>query len=174
MVTILAFIGLFLGIAGVSTANVTYAVVDGHLSYTYHPGTLVKASMGIFIAVFVITALITSWLFFTLQSRSRRFQKKLFLASALSAPFLVVRLVYSALGDYDFNDDRFALLNGNTTIYLCMDVLEEIAAMIITMALGLSAVLEQDFVRLTHPAQIQEVGGWRGGGETELNNDVAK
>ena len=86
----------------------------------------------------------------------------------------MVRLVYSALGDYDFNDDRFALLNGNTTIYLCMDVLEEIAAMIITMALGLSAVLEQDFVRLTHPAQIQEVGGWRGGGETELNNDVAK
>ena len=158
LVTILAFIGLFLGIAGVSTANVTYAVVDGHLSYTYHPGTLVKASMGIFIAVFVITALITSWLLFTLQSRSRRFQKKLFLASALSAPFLVVRLVYSALGDYDFNDDRFALLNGNTTIYLCMDVLEEIAAMVITMALGMSAVLEQDFVKLTLPTQIQERG----------------
>ena len=126
--------------------------------------------MGIFIAVFVITALITSWLFFTLHSRSRRFQKKLFLASALSAPFLVVRLVYSALGDYDFNDDRFALLNGNTTIYLCMDVLEEIAAMVITMTLGMSAVLEKDFVRLTIPTQIQEVGG----GETELNNDVTK
>jgi hypothetical protein len=104
--------------------------------------------MGIFIAVFVMTALITSWLFFTLHSRLRRFQKKLFLASALSAPFLMVRLVYSALGDYNSNDDRFALLNGNTTIYLCMDVLEEIAAMVIIMALGMSAVLEQDFFKV--------------------------
>lgn len=144
-------------------------MVDGHLTYTYHPGALVKVSMGIFIAVFVITALITSRLFFTLNSRLRRFQKKLFLASALSAPFLVVRMVYSALGDYDSNDNRFSLLNGNTTIYLCMDVLEEIAAMVITMALGISAVREQDFVKLTRPIQIEE-----GAGRTELSNDVAK
>jgi uncharacterized membrane protein YciS (DUF1049 family) len=158
LVTVLAFIGLILGIAGVSTANVTYTVVDGRLTYTYHLSALVQASMGIFIAVFVITALITAWLFFKLHSRLREFQKKLFLASALSVPFLVIRLVYSALGDYDSNDDRFALLNGNTTIYLCMDVLEEIAAMVITMALGMSAVLEQDFVKLTLPTQIQERG----------------
>lgn len=168
MVTVLAFIGLSLGIAGVSIANVTYAVVDGHLTYTYHPGALVQASMDIFIAVFVITALITGWLSFKLHSRLRRFQKKLFLASALSTPFLVTRLVYSALGDYDSNDDRFALLNGNTTIYLCMDVLEEIAAMVIIMALGMSAVLEQDFVKLTLPTQIQERG------VTELHNDAVK
>lgn len=138
-------------------------MVEGNLTYTYHPGAIVQSSMGIFIAVFLITALITVWLFFQLYSSLRRFQKKLFLATALSAPFLVVRLVYSALGDYDSNDERFALLNGNTTIYLCMDVLEEIATMVITMALGMSAVLEKDFVKLTPLSQVEQRS------QTELN-----
>jgi hypothetical protein len=165
LVTVLAFIGLILGISGVSIAKVTYFEVDGHLTYSYHPGGLVQGSLGIFIAVFVFTALITIWLFFKLNFTLRRFQQKLFLASLLSAPFVAVRLIYSALGDYDSSDNRFALLTGNTTIYLCMDVLEEIAAMVITMALGMSAVLGQDFVKLTHPTQIQEAG------QMELNND---
>ncbi|KNG87064.1 hypothetical protein ANOM_005686 [Aspergillus nomiae NRRL 13137] len=158
LVTVLAFVGLILGIAGVSTANVTYTKVDGHWTYTYHPGALVKASMGIFIAVFVITILMTGWLFFQLCFTLRRFQTKLFLATAFSTPFLVVRLVYSALGDYDSDDERFSLIKGNATIYLCMAVLEEIAAMAITMALSMSAVLEKDFVKLRRPEQEPEVG----------------
>ncbi|KAE8148363.1 hypothetical protein BDV25DRAFT_131309 [Aspergillus avenaceus] len=146
-VTILGFIGLILGIAGVSNADVTYTKVDGQWTYTYHPGKLVQASMAIFIAVFIITILLTSWLFFQLLFTLKRFQRKLFLATALSTPFLIVRLVYSALGDYDGDDTRFSLIKGNATIYLCMSVLEEIAAMAITMALGMSAVLERDFIK---------------------------
>lgn len=153
--TVLAFIGLFLGIAGVSTADVSYTEVDGNWTYTYNPGTLVRASMGIFIAVFIITILMTVWLFFQLSSTLRRFQQKLFLATALSTPFLVARLAYSALGDYNSNDQRFGLINGNATIYLCMAVLEEIVAMAITMVLGMSAVLERDFVRLTPRKQAK-------------------
>ena len=156
--TVLGFVGLILGIAGVSTANVTYTKVDGHWTYTYHPGALVMASMGIFIAVFVITILMTGWLFFQLCFALRRFQTKLFLATAFSTPFLVVRLVYSALGDYDSDDQRFSLIKGNATIYLCMTVLEEIAAMAITMALSMSAVLEKDFVRLRRPEQESGAG----------------
>lgn len=157
LVTILGFVGLILGIAGVSTANVTYAMVDGHLTYTYHPGALVKASMAIFIAVFVITILMTGWLFFQLlPNLMRRFQKKLFLATTLSVPFLAARLVYSALGDYDSSDTRFSLFKGSATIYLCMDVLEEIAAMAITMALGMSAVRDTDFVKVTLPEQVTQ------------------
>ncbi|KAE8396418.1 hypothetical protein BDV23DRAFT_177954 [Aspergillus alliaceus] len=155
-VTVFGIIGLILGIAGVSTASVTYAEVDGHFTYTYHPSTLAKASMGIFIAIFAITVLITVWLYFQLLPTLRRFQKKLFMATALSTPFLVVRLAYSALGDYDSDDQRFGLIGGDDTIYLCMSVLEEIAAMVITMALGMLAVLEPDFVRLTRPEQVQE------------------
>jgi hypothetical protein len=68
--------------------------------------------------------------------------KKLFLAIVLSWPFLVVRLVYSAMGDYS-NDRRF-VIGGNNTIYLCMDVLQEIAAMTLCVAFGRSAMIDKE------------------------------
>ncbi|KAL2859188.1 hypothetical protein BJX68DRAFT_261633 [Aspergillus pseudodeflectus] len=139
IVTIVCFVGLILGIAGVSTADDSD---DG----TYHPGTMVKVSMALFIATFVVFALMAGWLRLQLQYSLGAFQKKLFLAVALSCPFLVVRLVYSAISDYADNSS-FTVLTGNPTIYLCMSVLEEIVAMALTMALGMSAVLEKDFVR---------------------------
>ncbi|KAH8681793.1 hypothetical protein BX600DRAFT_491952 [Xylariales sp. PMI_506] len=141
---LICFIGLILGIAGVSSAD------DNET--TYHADSIVKASMGIFLAVFIIYNLISLWLFLQLRSTLRVFQKKLFLAIVLSFPFLLIRLVYSAISDYT-TDTRFTLLEGDTTTYLCMDVLEEIIAMVITMALSMSAVLEKDFVKPT-PAQV--------------------
>ncbi|KAJ5758181.1 uncharacterized protein N7511_006875 [Penicillium nucicola] len=143
IVSLVAIIGLILGIAGVSSAD-----TDGG---SYHPGTLVKVAMAIFLVVFAVFVLLSGWLFFQLSLSLRKFQKKLFLAILISLPFLLVRLVYSALGDYtDF--EAFAL-DGNTTVYLCMDVLEEIIAMGVTMALGISAVLEKDFVKLNPVSQ---------------------
>ncbi|KAL3459702.1 hypothetical protein BJX64DRAFT_200209 [Aspergillus heterothallicus] len=146
IVTLVCIIGLILGIAGVSSADHSN---DG----TYHPGSIVKASMGLFLAVFVITFLTAGWLWLQLSMSMRAFQRKLFLAVALSFPFLIVRLVYSAISDYG-NNSKFTVLVGDPTIYLCMSVLEEIAAMGITMALGLSAVLEKDFVRYA-PVKVQ-------------------
>jgi uncharacterized membrane protein len=139
LLTLVTIIALILGIAGVSSSNGN----DGN----YRPGKLAKAAMGIFLAVFVVFVLLSVWLFFELSYSIRRFQKKLFLAIALSTPLLAVRLIYSALSDYTTLSD-FAL-DGNTTVYLCMDVLEEIIAMGTTMALGISAILERDFVKLT-------------------------
>ncbi|CAG8326222.1 unnamed protein product [Penicillium salamii] len=139
LITIITFIGLILGIAGVSTAN------DGD----YKTG-LTKGAMGIFLAVFVLFVLMTIWLrlqFYELK----QFQKKLFLAIAFSTPFVLVRLVYSALSDFS-DIPRFQLF-GDDTVYLCMSVLEEIVAMVITMALGTSAVLQRDFVRLDSAQQ---------------------
>ncbi|KAJ5180244.1 hypothetical protein N7492_003454 [Penicillium capsulatum] len=136
VMVILCFIGLILGIASVS----------GSSGNTYHPGGLTKAAMGLFLAVFAIYNLMGMWLWLQLQGGMRRFQKKLFLALALSSPFLLVRLVYSAISDYG-HDKRFVLF-GDETIYLCMNVLEEIIAMAIAMALGMSAVMESDFQRL--------------------------
>ncbi|CRL23329.1 unnamed protein product [Penicillium camemberti] len=144
LLTLVTLIALILGIAGVHSSSTG---TDG----TYHPGKLSKVAMGIFLAVFVIFVLLSVWLFYELSFSLRRFQKKLFLAIALSIPLLAVRLVYSALSDYT-TLSSFAL-NGNTTIYLCMDVLEEIIAMGITMALGISAILEKDFVKLTPVSQ---------------------
>ncbi|KAI3189940.1 hypothetical protein CBS147311_9788 [Penicillium roqueforti] len=146
LLTLVTIIALILGIAGVSSSNGN----DG----TYHPGKLAKVAMGIFLAVFVIFVLLSLWLFYELSFSMRRFQKKLFLAIALSTPLLAVRLVYSALSDYT-TLSAFAL-DGNTTVYLCMDVLEETIAMGMTMALGISAILESDFVKLT-PVPQQDI-----------------
>ena len=142
LVTLVTFIGLILGIAGVSSSD---------KGGGYQPGTLAKAAMGIFLAIFVIFILLSVWLFYELSFSLRRFQKKLFIAIALSSPFLLVRLVYSALSDY--TTYKAFSLDGNATVYLCMSVLEEIIAMAITMALAISAVLEKDFMKLTPVAQ---------------------
>lgn len=144
LVAIICFIGLILGIAGVSSA-------DDNES-TYHANTIVKASMAIFLATFAVIPLMTIWLLLSLRYTLKVFQKKLFLAIGLSCPFLLVRLVYSAMSDYT-DIPRFAVLRGDPTAYLCMDVLEEIIAMVLTMALGMSAVLEKDFIKPT-PARV--------------------
>ncbi|KAL4893724.1 hypothetical protein BDV59DRAFT_201499 [Aspergillus ambiguus] len=138
--TIVGIVGLIVGIAGVSSS-------DG-----IHSNGIVKASMGIFLALFAIALLVTAWLFLQLRGSLREFQKKLFLATVLSSPFVLVRLVYSAMADYSNNPD-FNVYDGNTTIYLCMDVLEEIVAMAITMALGMSAVRAKDFIKYT-PVEV--------------------
>ncbi|KAJ5624338.1 hypothetical protein N7510_000647 [Penicillium lagena] len=142
VLAIVCIIGLILGIAGVSSAN------DDKSGY--HPDSIVKASMGIFLAVFVIYNVMTAWLYLKLGSSIKVFQKKLFLAIVLSFPFMLVRLVYAAISDYA--DIQGFGLDGNPTIYLCMDVLEEIIVMGLVMALGLSAVFEPDFVKLTPSA----------------------
>lgn len=134
---LVCFIGLILGIASINGSN----------GNTYHPDKLTKAAMGIFLAVFAISILMTIWLWLQVSYSAKKFQKKLFLGIALATPFLLVRLVYSAISDYTDNP-RFAL-DGDPTIYLCMNVLEEIVAMAIIMIFATSAVLEKDFVRLT-------------------------
>lgn len=141
----MAIIGLVLGIVGISTADTTHG---------YTPGTLPKAAMGLFLAVYVLVILLTAWLSYAYSFAMLRYQKKLFLGIALSAPFLLVRLIYSALGDYT-NIPKFSMAslaeNDHTslTVYLCMSVLEEIISMVIAMIFGVSAILQSDFVKPT-------------------------
>lgn len=151
LVTLVAIIGLILGIVGISTADTTNG---------YTPGALPKAAMGLFLAVYVVIILLTAWLFYAHTFAILRYQKKLFLGIALSAPFLLVRLIYSALGDYTsdqtFSMDSLATNNHTSlTAYLCMSVLEEIIAMIIALTFGVSAILEADFVKPTLKADTE-------------------
>jgi hypothetical protein len=146
LVTIVCFVGLILGIAGVSSADKNHA---------YRAGTLVKSSMAIFIIVFVTMLGLAVWLYLSLRYTIKRFQKKLFVAIAISSPFLLVRIIYSALSDYTDNS-KFTVLSGDATTYLCMDVLEEIIAMVATMALGLSAVREKDFMKPNYTVASSE------------------
>lgn len=141
--TLLGIVGLIIGIAGVSSSD------------SISSNSFVKASMGLFIALFGILPLSTCWLYTQLSGSLRSFQKKLFLAMLLSFPFVLVRIVFSAISDYGNHPD-FSVYRGNPTIYLCMDVLEEIAAMVITMALGLSAVRSKDFVKVAPVAEVAQ------------------
>jgi hypothetical protein len=131
-VALACFVGLILGIAGIS--------ITDNSTGTFHANGIVKGAMAVFLVVFVVDIAITGWLYSQLRSKLSVFQKKLFLAIVLSWPFLLVRLVYSAIGDFA-DDSRFAILVGDPTIYLCMDVLEEIIAVSICVGFGLSAVL---------------------------------
>lgn len=148
--SIVGIVGLIVGIAGVSTNN---GPVNGQLEST----NLTKASMGIFIAVFVILVLATAFLAIQPSTRRLKFQKKLFLSVILAMPFVLVRIIYSAISNYS-NKRSFDVLVGNQSIYLCMSVLEEIVAMVITMGFGVSAVLEHDFVRLHPTSAVKEEG----------------
>lgn len=108
--------------------------------------------MALFLVVFFATILIGVWLFYELSFSLRRFQKKLFIAIDLSAPFCTVRLIYSAIGD--FSTIPAFSYSGNATVYLCMSVLEEIISMVITIWFGTLAVMELDFARI--PAEEVE------------------
>lgn len=133
LVALTCFVGLILGIAGIS-------ITDDN-SDTFHANSIVMAAMAVFLAIFVVDIAITSWLYSQLRSRLSSFQKKLFLAIVLSWPFLLIRLIYSAISDFTDNS-RFAILIGDPTIYLCMDVLEEIIAVSLCVGFGMSAALE--------------------------------
>ncbi|OJJ43936.1 hypothetical protein ASPZODRAFT_135337 [Penicilliopsis zonata CBS 506.65] len=135
-VSLTSLTGLILGIVGISIYNDTTG--------TFHATGIVKAALVIFLVVFAVVLLTAVWLFLQLrQSGITAVQKKLFLAIAFSSPFLLVRMVYAAIGDFA-NDPRFVVFTGNATIYLCMDVLEEIIAVALCVGFGMSAVFENE------------------------------
>jgi hypothetical protein len=84
-----------------------------------------KAAIVIFCSVFV-TVVIFLCIISLQISHIRSGEKRLLLAVAISSPFLSIRLVYSLLCDFSRNNN-FNPYFGNTTIYLCMAVLEELA-----------------------------------------------
>lgn len=134
LATLAGFIALIIAIVGV-------CIID--TSKPFKPNSEMKVAMGIFIGLFVVMIFLTALLALQLGNDMARWQKKLFLAIVLGWPFLLVRLVYSAMADFS-DDQRFSIVGGSDTIYLCMDVLEEIIAMAICVAFGWSAIKEKE------------------------------
>jgi hypothetical protein len=90
--------------------------------------------------MFVIVYICTVAIFGILSLRVSRVadgEKRLLVAVALSIPFIAVRLVYALIADFS-HLRSFSLVSGKTTIYLCMDVIMEIAVVIIVIAFGLT------------------------------------
>jgi hypothetical protein len=134
LIPLACLVGLIIAIIGVNDSDFS----------DYTPSKLMKAAMGIFLAVFALTILLTGWLFYQYSFALRSFQKKLFLGIAISSPFYTVRLIYAAISDFS-TIKTFSFEGGSETANLCMSVLEEIIAMVITIIFGILAVREPDF-----------------------------
>ena len=85
-----------------------------------------------FVGVYLILGLLASRI-----SQVNLGEKRLLLAVAISCPFLAVRLVYALISVFA-NSMSFNPTFGNITIFLCMDVLEEIVVVAVCVVIGLT------------------------------------
>jgi cytochrome c oxidase subunit IV len=126
---ILSLIALTLGIAGVSTSS---------NSDNYHSSGLVKAAIIIFLVVFAGLVVCIAYMTIRWSQLSTRDQRKAVIALWISVPFLLVRLLYSTIADLSNDTTMFSEIDGNSTVYLCMSVLEEIIVAAVHVGFGLT------------------------------------
>ena len=124
-------LGLILGIVGSIDAGNSF-----EQKHVFHPGTLNKAGSIIlitcYVAIVAITALISIF-----KSHIEPGENRLYLAVVLTLPFLLVRLVYTGFTTFSYNP-KFNILDGNTTIFICMALIEEFIIIIIFEVAGLA------------------------------------
>lgn len=133
LVHLIIIVGLILGIVGGIDAANAY-ISSGFKSYT--PGPLNKAGTSLFIIAYIAILVLTAFLSFH-TSAAEKGEKRLFLAVALSLPFLLVRLIYSIVFTFTHNKD-FNLLTGSVTVVLCVALIEEFIIVIIYEGMGLT------------------------------------
>ena len=100
------------------------------------PNTLMKVSIIIFTLIYAAAV----GIFVLLLQEKRGIpsgETRLLASFAACIPFIVVRLIYSLIGDFSNNPD-FSRIGGNDTIWLCMSVIEEIIVVLIVVAVGLT------------------------------------
>lgn len=128
---LLVTIALILGIVGGVNSS-------GHFSKfgVYIVSTLSKASLGLLIATYVLIIIFTGLVSMSI-SHADHGEKRVLLAVVLSLPFMLVRLIYSAL--YTFGGHKnFSSLSGSVTLYLVLALIMELIACIIYEAVGLT------------------------------------
>ena len=122
-ISLISLVGLGLGIFGA-----TKAVDDGNVS------TLLQAALGCFIACLGLTFCIL-WFLTRYLGLLPRSEKVILYSVHVCSPFLLVRMVYAAMGDFG-SDQQFSLFDGDATVYLCMGVLQEIVVMVVCLGVG--------------------------------------
>ncbi|TVY86190.1 hypothetical protein LAWI1_G008766 [Lachnellula willkommii] len=131
LIELVIFVGLILGIVGGVDAGNDFSK-SGH----YVPGALNKAGTSLLIVSFgfiVIAVVLTSFA----TPYAEQGEHRLFYAVVVALPFLTARLVYSCFSTFTRNKN-FNLITGNTTILLCLALLEELAVVIIFEGVGLT------------------------------------
>jgi hypothetical protein len=95
-------------------------------------------------------------------------ERRLLVAVALSIPFIAVRLIYSLIADFA-GLQSFSLAFGDTTIYLCMNVIMEIIVTIIVIVFGLTLQVLPKEAALESESALEEAEVNTNSGEKDPN-----
>jgi len=152
LISLLSLTGLIVGVVGAVLA------VDDDGSYSING--LVKAALAFFITTFsLMLATLVALAMNVQRSQENKpalgTETRILAAVGLAAPFLLVRLVYASIADYN-GDPRFNYFNGNDTIYLCMGVLVELIVTTICLITGFFVPLPPRFNKATSPEPEQQ------------------
>ncbi|KAI1818824.1 hypothetical protein GGS20DRAFT_6825 [Poronia punctata] len=128
---IVVFVGLILSSIGGSNSGSEYAKTG-----VYEIASLTRVGLGLTIAGFALLVVTTIAVGLHI-SQAEPGEKRLVLAIALSLPFLLVRIIYAAIGIFGRNPD-FGVVTGDVNILLGMAVVEEIIIMFIVESIGLT------------------------------------
>ena len=83
----------------------------------------------------LIGVAVVTWPLF---SRMPQGETQIYIAVLAALPFLIVRMLYTLLADFE-NNDTFGILNGNAYVQLGMAIIEEMIVTIIFLVVGLMA-----------------------------------
>lgn len=128
-------VALILSIVGQTTSS--------SLEAGYTSGE-VKAGISLFIVTWVAVVFLTLMIWFRYNGIEHG-EHRLLWAITISVPILLIRLLYSILSVFK-HDSTFNLFTGNVTVFLVMDVLEEIIVVYIMMITGLTLQLREKAV----------------------------
>lgn len=99
-----------------------------------HPNVEVKVGMVLYLVSWVTLCVFLGILFMRRSSLETGENRNL-AAVAISAPLLMIRIIYSMLLFFLANS-TFNILSGNTTVQLFMSVFEEIAIVFVCLGIG--------------------------------------
>ncbi|KAI3337050.1 hypothetical protein HD806DRAFT_475494 [Xylariaceae sp. AK1471] len=131
LVQILVLVGLILSAVGGSNSGSDYAKT---MQYVVSP--LTQAGVALTIVGFALLVLTTGVVGLNI-SHAEPGEKRVVLAVALSLPFLLIRIIYSAVGAFGHNP-AFNQVTGDINILLGTAVIEEIIIVFIVESIGLT------------------------------------
>ncbi|TVY46469.1 hypothetical protein LOCC1_G003016 [Lachnellula occidentalis] len=160
VIELVIVIGLILGIVGGVDAGSDFSK-SGH----YTPGALNKAGTALLVVSFafiIISIIMTSFA----VPHAEQGEHRLFYAMVVALPFLTARLIYSCFSTFSHNKN-FNLLSGNTTVLLCVALLEELAVVVIFEGVGLTLKKIEKVEHVAAPVSSRDSSEPMAEGESE-------
>lgn len=133
VIQLIIVVGLILGIVGGIDAGNVFQTTG-----QYHPGSLNKAGTSLLIVSYGLIVIFTAAIGMFI-SHAEAGEKRIYLAVVVALPILLIRIIYSALSTFS-KDNKYNVLTGSTTLFLCVCLLEEFIIVVIYEVTGLTLV----------------------------------